>query len=80
MPSNSKEYMKKYMQEYAKKAKEIECECGHKYKEYQKTKHLLTKKHTYGIMKEEAPNVAELLDRINKLESLYKTHLKTEQV
>ena len=83
MPSNNKDYMRKYMKEYTKKSKEIDCECGNKYKEHQKYNHMKTQKHLNGMNKQEKvnlPNVNELLERIKKLESLCGSGLKTSGV
>jgi hypothetical protein len=41
----SNEEMKKYMKEYVKNSKSIKCECGGKYKTYNKYIHIKSEKH-----------------------------------
>jgi uncharacterized protein (DUF111 family) len=41
----SKEEMKEYMKDYVKNSKSIKCECGGKYKTYNKYIHIKSEKH-----------------------------------
>lgn len=52
MPTNKKEYMRKYMKEYVKKSTKIQCPiCFGWHKTYNKYMHEKTKKHIQAIEK-----------------------------
>ena len=65
MPSNSTDYMNKYMKSYLndpeKGGKVCICDvCGHKYKQYDKRRHLKTNKHL-GVERQTKKTEIELL-------------------
>ncbi len=74
MKGYDNEKMKEYMKEYIKISEKIKCECGGKYKTYNKHIHNKTKKHKEYIIKSEYENtpiellsIKQEINRINKI-------------
>lgn len=60
-------YIRNYMREYIKNAEEYKCECGGKYKTYNKCLHNKTKRHIKYIQNKEDNNetIKKLVDERN---------------
>lgn len=71
MPSNSREYQRQYIKQYAQNSEKIECQCGVILKKYNKYHHCRNSKRHY-IFKNPVPDMEILKDDINLLKELIK--------
>lgn len=67
--SYNKDKMKEYMNEYVKNSQNIKCECGGKYKTYNKYLHVKTNKHK-KYKEENITNIQNISKEIEELKKL----------
>ena len=77
--TGGKEYMREYMRDYIKNGKEIICDCGGKFKNYNKCIHKKTKRHIkHEEMKRTGTSVEiqQLKDEVETLKKLLESKPK----